>query len=1143
MATSPTQSEAPDQTLTPQNPNPPQEEAHREDRPSGSQPSKTLTLEIPDNQSSDHNQTPHQPGDRQSPFEIDQNQDDPEEENEANQATASVTSTTIASIFGSVNRRGTKRKKGQKRRAVAHEKKARQKLEVLEVNLKPIPFVPAKHLDFSGHEKLLKRLGLWDFVHIEFDREIRADLLAQLIATFDHGQRGSYVNGVRIKVNRADLARALKLPVRKTALDGTEEVPVTDESIEFIENFVSNWVLLHDDTWMMPNEVLNCTKAIKEKNLEKVDWPGVIWFMVEQELMLAPQLTNCYYASHLQCLIKSQRENLFSKDDEHRNEIDVKDDDDEEEEDARMGGDDGLQGHELEEHNIKLSLGQDNSVEKADAGKDNMVEQAQAGVDSIIEKVDVTGENIVDKTVAGQDDRVDKPDAGKDDIVENVDARHEEIIEKAGVGHEEIVEKADAEHEEIVEKADAGHEEIVEKADAGHEKIVEKADAMQDDIVEKVDAGQEDVVEKFDAGQEDIVENADAGQHDVVENADAGQHDDVENADARQDDIVVTADAEQKQAGVVDLMDFEGCKEEEPAQWLLHGKNSENEPFLRQCNFDEQKHLGSEERKQEIEEGSLGGEEEVEAEEIEDDEDEDEDEDEQEEQHGGFHLSPKGLEGLASGSLIHSLDADQMTLNSGMQLRDPLAGEFLSSRDDMRMSIFGNGNKREIRNENDSSQYSHGGNKRMRIDGHWDNNSKPSSEFDMCMEQMQQWMGKARMMYSTKEQACEEATMHQQFLLNEIQQRDTMIEQLHKAKFEEHQKKLRCEQELYVMENLLDGYRKALKETRREFAHYRARCPQLDEPLYKDVAGGGGLVLSTMELEKRRIKQEEEERMQRMLIERKVKEFETWWQNKFKASLFRVDFLADKLLHVEEDLKLLKESFAKCRVPETSEPPLQKETPETHLEESKPSLENETPEPQMEETSEPPMEGTSKPPLEKVESEPLMEKETSEKEASELPLEKETSELPLEKETSELPLEKETPELPLEKETPELPLEKETPVLSLEKETTECPLEKETPELPLEKETPVLPLEKETPECLLEKETPELRLEKETPELPMEKETPELRLEKETPELPMEKETPECPLEKETPDLRLEKETPELPPEKETPEPVNATDS
>ncbi|KAK4745380.1 hypothetical protein SAY87_011692 [Trapa incisa] len=46
-----------------------------------------------------------------------------------------------------------------------------------------------------GHDDLLRRLGLWDFVHMSFDRALRADLIVQLLSTFkkkDSGQQSGF---------------------------------------------------------------------------------------------------------------------------------------------------------------------------------------------------------------------------------------------------------------------------------------------------------------------------------------------------------------------------------------------------------------------------------------------------------------------------------------------------------------------------------------------------------------------------------------------------------------------------------------------------------------------------------------------------------------------------------------------------------------------------------------------------------------------------------------------------------------------------------------------------------------------------------------------------------------------------------------
>uniref|UniRef100_A0A2N9EGF3 Uncharacterized protein n=1 Tax=Fagus sylvatica TaxID=28930 RepID=A0A2N9EGF3_FAGSY len=112
------------------------------------------------------------------------------------------------------------------------------------ISTKLVSFVP------NTHQKLLRRLGLWDFVHIDFDRALRADLLAQLISNYSPQTRSSYVNSVRVLLNRADLARALKLPlpVKKNAASsaGEAEAPAwiqilgSAEEVGFVENGVDS---------------------------------------------------------------------------------------------------------------------------------------------------------------------------------------------------------------------------------------------------------------------------------------------------------------------------------------------------------------------------------------------------------------------------------------------------------------------------------------------------------------------------------------------------------------------------------------------------------------------------------------------------------------------------------------------------------------------------------------------------------------------------------------------------------------------------------------------------------------------------------------------------------------------------------------
>uniref|UniRef100_A0A5B7AND1 Uncharacterized protein n=1 Tax=Davidia involucrata TaxID=16924 RepID=A0A5B7AND1_DAVIN len=750
---SPSPSHAQDEDLRSQSPNlTTQDDVNQQQSQSQCQSPRTETLETPDPQKPEQSEPPKQQeleeGSQALVHEEDQEPDDhPDQSGMSLSLPIPDTHIDFAIAISDLNpppltsptnppRRPNKRKISTKKQQAIE-----KKLQTLSENLKPIPFIPSKTLDFSNHEKLLKRLGLWDFVHIEFDRNIRVDLVAQLIVSYDPKMRCSYVNELRVLVNRADLARAFKLPVKKdkSNVSSSEAVDLdsealSEESISFIEDFVSNWVLLHEDTWMMPSEVLNWTRSIKDGHPEKVDWAGLIWFMVEKELVQGQQLEDCYYASHLQYLIKSQREELFREEPpklegEVEVEVEVEVKEEEDGGNAKMDASDDLCGQdnaELEEYNIELTLGQD---------------------------------------------------------------------------------------------------------------IVEKEEVKDEDNQ--------------------------------------------------------------------DMMDVEECKEEGQGQWILDGKNNAGEQFLQRCNFEEGRGLDShEEEKQE---------------------DEEEEEEEEEEQGDGFSVMPNGesesLEGDGlTGNLLQGLETTQMNFSSPGQLQGQSASRAETHALSGGPSIFGNGSKREIGHEHDITHHSlNGSNKRLRTDGPWDHKS---SDFGMCMEQVQHWMGKARMMYEAKEQAYGESNMNQQILLNELQRRDSVIEHLRETKIEELQERdgdiFRLERELYLMGNLLEDYRKALKETRKAFSEYRQRCKLPEEPLYKD-AGPGGVMLSTMELEKQRLKQEEEDRLNLIMIREKIKDIGEEFFGKLELHSNKVHMLDKRLMDFENQVKLLKELSAKHKVSETSE--------------------------------------------------------------------------------------------------------------------------------------------------------------------------------------------------------------------------------
>ncbi|RZC76134.1 hypothetical protein C5167_000236 [Papaver somniferum] len=497
-----------------------------------------------------------------------------------------------------------------------------KKFEELRDNLSIIPFVPAKRLDFDKYEEILRKLQLWDFVHVQFDKEVNLELLASLIVNYDRAARSSTVNSYKIMVNRADLARAVKLPVKKvTQLDDIDVGVLSAESISFLEEFVSNWILLHEDMWAVADEVIAWTKLIKEGKPQKVDWAAMIWFMVEKELAKGAKLRTCYYASHLQFLMKAQRGDLFKE-----------------------------------------------------------------------------------------------------------EKRVETKVERE-----------------------------------------------------------------------------------------------------------VSVDIKMKSVEEVQVNDLENEKD---TQLTLGKEGHESKP----------QHVRDEEDVMDIEE-----------------------------EKDFFH----------SGS------------NNGMS----------------QMNIRGSSMypcKRELSCE-DEMQYhrSTDQNKRMRNDGQWDNRA---SGIDVYFDQMNSAQFNVRAMYVEKEAQVMEAERNQQALMGEVQCRDRLIESLKEEVHKRDAAIYKFDHDLRLMCDLLEGYRKALKDTRKAFSEYRQRHPEPEEPLYMDVPGSGGLVVSVMAFEKMQLERAEEDKMKRWIITSQLEEFDRDWTEKFEISLTKVHLIDERLSKFSEDVKLLKELAVQRKV-------------------------------------------------------------------------------------------------------------------------------------------------------------------------------------------------------------------------------------
>ncbi|CAH9115650.1 unnamed protein product [Cuscuta epithymum] len=638
---------------------------------------------------------------------------------------------------GNLNRRASKRKSGKnakKQQAID------KKLNTLKSSLNPIPFRPHNNFDFNSHEKLLKQLGLWEFAHIQLDQNIRSDLIAELIASYDPKLRCSYVNDFRIQVNRADLGRALKLLINKgkalqKAVEGEDldGASLSDESIRFIEDFVSNFVLLHEDAWIMPREVIGWTKLIKEKRPEKVDWAGLLWFMVDKELSRGELLGDCYYASHLQCLIKSQREELFSR----------------EEPDTVQSEEEFLN----EETEKTLHVEEMVSMDEAENVEEDKKEEGESDVKEGQEEMTVFKEPNVELTL-GQD------------IKEDVEMVNPE-------GHVEKEEEQE-EHEEEEEENDYDEEEEEEE--------------------------------------------------------------------------------EEKE-----------------------GEEEEHRFFLQQCG-----------RKELCKEEIL----------------EEEEEEEEEGDDDGFGVM-QNVDTI-DGDLLQHTDT---TFLSG--------GNFLPGQSSL--DFFYHGSKRGIEDDDDDEDddpymatHSLRGNKRPRVEK-GEEEARPSDDnqesLGTIIDRIEHLITKAKLGNELNERSVHEYSMQNQYLLGEVHKRDNAIEHISKTKSEEIQKReekiYQLERELSMMGNILDGYRKALKNTRKEFAEYRVRAQLPEEPIYRDV-GPGGLVLSVIEIEKLRLKQEEEFRSNCLLLEMKAREAVEAYDAAFEMLMQKVLHMGSRLTSLSDDFNELK---------------------------------------------------------------------------------------------------------------------------------------------------------------------------------------------------------------------------------------------
>ncbi|XP_031473837.1 uncharacterized protein LOC116246219 [Nymphaea colorata] len=595
-------------------------------------------------------------------------------------------------------RPGTNRKKKTARKLAAEQKK----MEALRQCLRPVPFSPGKPFShFAKHERLFRRLGLWGFATLEFDRDLRLDFLASLVACYDPNSRSSTVADVRIKVSRADLARALRLPLKKDRNpteaiepEASADAGVPDD-LSAVKDFIMNCIFVNaEDALVIPDEITGAIRFLDAGEPEKIDWAGLIWSMAEKELSRGPALSHCYYASHFQILIRSQRPELFEREEE--------------------------------------------PVSHAPAP-----DPVPATVPTVTEATTV--EEVEDE-VAKVDD-ADENEGGEGEA-------------KTGSQESELNEVLNEENEMVAEAGD-----------------------------------------------------------------------------------------EQREQGSV-----RPCSSNEAGGTSMAPEKLE-EDFR---NFEQ---LSLPENM----------------------------------------LSMEGNVGLAVMPVPQNID---MEPSEPDVISMGLDKNFLHLNSSV--SEFGNGCKRELE---DAHILQNESQKKMRHDPQWDN------DFNVCMEQIGMWINRAREIHMEKHESFVNAHLNMQEFTAELRNRDQIISSLQAAQYKMSTELTRLRFELYATANLAQGYKQLLESTRKAFDEYRKRCPQMDEPLFKDVPAGGGLVLTSDELTKRLLEREEEDRASFMQwVVEKIDSFGDEWNAKFsilQRDVYRMD---DRLAILESEFQLLKSRSAKADV-------------------------------------------------------------------------------------------------------------------------------------------------------------------------------------------------------------------------------------
>jgi len=824
------------------------------------------------------------------------------------------------------------------------------------------------------HEAALRALGLLDFARLDLHSDApRPDLVASLVAYYDPVCKRSFVRGVRVGVSRRDLACALSLPP-KPASSAAAPPDVNPAAVApAVMQLLQDYVLLPfqgDDMCILPQEVAAAEQAVREGLAHRVDWAGLIWGLVEKELVELPKRDDgvCYFGLHLQRLIWAQKPNLFEP-------LDA-----------------GERGEAVPEASADVEMDEEDGDADTDV-KSKSLEELEVGNTDADADMDVGGKSL-EESVLGN---ADVKSGGLDELEREDDVTGNEVLEELGLGNADArsnIEELEAVDEDArsksLDKSDEAVDEDVRSKSIDEPEVVDEDVSKSLDELEEADecvkgrsldeSGTVDghanstnldglglgfvaveavPVEAMPHDKEDAGNAEPAGADDVVVAAEEDREEPlVETVVVTQEEVVAVAE---------EVGDDEGEGDEEKvAMGLSLGFNSTN--GYDSMDVEEETHVEN------LDEGDSDNEE---AEDSEDDAFEEDNggedmnwrigddngdegmthslqrcntfggmefenlnkgESEMRDELGFDDFSTRGsLERMTSSNLLQAMNSIPSSYNITDNVHG-LPGEFLSMGADAHKSgvdlepgssyLFGNNGKRHIGD----------------IDG-YNGNMQAQEQFPQCNQQkrmrhsnsssispgsgffnanfsvpIQNLMAEASKLYEQKEQELQSLQFEKQHWSDMLQQKEALIQSLNSARFEQQNKYQaelrRFEHDLNVMAQLVTSYKKALKLTRASFDEYRKKFP-CNKPLYGDVTGGGGLVLTVKELE--RIRCEEQQRNLAAANEM-IDNFQREWFSKLDEWSLSVNSLWSRMEGLYKEIDLLKESRrARFATPATEE--------------------------------------------------------------------------------------------------------------------------------------------------------------------------------------------------------------------------------